>query len=73
MGDFDKSSRAVIRGDPQRRCRLCVPVDLAKVISETFDHDKLNQWFDVAATTDSLNAFRAATGLANGHETNGIS
>lgn len=57
----------------ERRCRTPVSADLAKVISEMFDHNQLNQWFDVAATADSLDAFRAAVHQAGSLETNGAS
>ena len=40
-----------------------VPPDLAAAVNQLEDINELDRWFDVAHTTSSLDAFRAAVGL----------
>lgn len=44
------------------RQRQGIPVDLTAIIAESNDLDELSRWFDLAATTESLETFRAAIG-----------
>jgi hypothetical protein len=44
----------------QARFKIKVPVDLAAAVQEVVDSDELNRFIDIVATTDSLDAFRAA-------------
>jgi hypothetical protein len=47
----------------QVRTKQEVPADLADKIRATADQTQLERWFDVAATIDTLDAFRQQTGL----------
>ncbi len=44
----------------QLRCKTEIPADLHAPIESTTDATELSRWVDVAATVDSLEAFRAA-------------
>jgi hypothetical protein len=47
----------------QARFRTALPEEMASVIAETIDREKLARWIDIAATADTLTAFRQAAQL----------
>jgi hypothetical protein len=61
-----KLTRAHLLDVLRLRFRAGVPEDIASAVAAMTDFDELSRWFRLAASVDSLDAFRVAVQTATG-------